>query len=195
MFASPSGQPAAGNEDISAQAQHGKMGARKPAPILVYQNVPLENRAQPDITPSDPKWKEMLSYFNTLMSTPGVTLDDILKDHFTPHELRKFMPTIDEPFAKWQQEDTELFKRTLETRFKGVLPTLPMKMTMLYFGLPVAPMKFGRNQYVTSGDLDDPMEDVVMERDPLSFLDDYEERRYGVPPSGKSHHWREVCIS
>ncbi|KAK8121789.1 hypothetical protein PG984_010459 [Apiospora sp. TS-2023a] len=171
MFASQSGQqPAAGaNEDINAQAHHGKMGARKPAPILVYQNVPLESRARPDITPSDPKWQEMLAYFNTIMSTPGVTLDSILKDHFTPARAA-------------QKDDTELFKRTLETRFKGVLPTLPMKMTMLYFGLHVAPMKLGRNQYVTAGDLDEPMEDVAIERDPLAFLDDYEERTYGLPP-------------
>lgn len=187
MFASQSGQPDAGDEDFGAQARHGKMGARKPEPILVYQNVPQADRLRPDITPSDPKWKEMLAYFNTIMSTPGVTLDEILKNHFIPHELRKFIPTIDQPFAGWQKEDTELFKRTLETRFKGVLPTLPMKMTMLYFGLPVAPMKLGRNQYVTSGDLDDPMEDVVMEQDPLAFLEDYKERCHGLPPSGKSN--------
>lgn len=182
MFATQRDQPASGP---ASQAQ-----PRKPPPILVYQNVPLEQRARPDITPSDPKWQEMLSYFNTLMSNS--TLDQILKDHFTPHELRKFMPTIDEPFAKWQQEDTKLFQRTLETRFRGVLPTLQMKMTMLYFGLPVAPMKFGGNQWVTSGDLDEPEDEVFIERDPLAFLDSYKERTYGLPPRSKSNQKLQV---
>ncbi|KAK8075772.1 hypothetical protein PG997_010435 [Apiospora hydei] len=132
-----------------------------PPPILVYQNVPLEDRSRLDITPADPKWKEMLAYFNTLLNTPGVTLDQILKDHFTAHELCKFVPTKLEPHAKWQQQDTELFRRTLETRFKGVLPTLAMKITMLYFGCPVAPMKFGET----------------------TFLGGYKERCYGLPPT------------
>ncbi|KAK7999426.1 hypothetical protein PG990_012026 [Apiospora arundinis] len=125
----------------------------------------------------------MLSYFNTLMSDSLRPLNELLRDHFTQHEIRKFLPTIDEPFAKWQQEDSELFRRTLETRFKGVVPTLAVKLTMLYFGLPIAPMKFGRNQAVTSAEVDDPMEEVFIEKDPLSFLDGYKERTYGLPPS------------
>ncbi|KAK8017039.1 hypothetical protein PG993_015228 [Apiospora rasikravindrae] len=164
MFAPQHSQPAGDEDDYGNQALHHKLAPRTiPPPILVYQNVPMENRARLDITPADPKWKEMLAYFNTL--------------------LRKFLPTIDEPHAKWQQEDTELFRRTLETRFKGVMPTLAMKMTMLYFGCPVAPMKFGRNQYVTSGDLDEPEEEVHIERDPLDFLGCYKERSYGLPPT------------
>ncbi|KAK8064443.1 hypothetical protein PG994_007081 [Apiospora phragmitis] len=144
---------------------------------------PWRTARAPTSPPAIPRGGEMLAYFSTLMSTPGMTLDQILRDHFTPHELRKFMPTIDEPFAKWQREDTELFKRTLETRFKGVLPTLGMKMTMLYFGLPVAPMKLGGNQYVTTSDLMEPQDEVVIERDPLDFLDGYKQRCFGLPPS------------
>lgn len=182
MFHAQSDQPAAGQDGWAQQANP---PSNRPPPVLVYENVPLENRARPDIGPNDPKWQEMLSYFNTLMSDSLRPLNELLRDHFTQHEIRKFLPTIDEPFAKWQQEDSELFRRTLETRFKGVVPTLAVKLTMLYFGLPIAPMKFGRNQAVTSAEVDDPMEEVFIEKDPLSFLDGYKERTYGLPPSGK----------
>ncbi|KAK6829721.1 hypothetical protein PG987_010305 [Apiospora arundinis] len=180
MFHTQSDQPAAGQDGWAQQANP---PSNRPPPVLVYENVPLENRARPDIGPNDPKWQEMLSYFNTLMSDSLRPLNELLRDHFTQHEIRKFLPTIDEPFAKWQQEDSELFRRTLETRFKGVVPTLAVKLTMLYFGLPIAPMKFGRNQAVTSAEVDDPMEEVFIEKDPLSFLDGYKERTYGLPPS------------
>lgn len=158
---------------------------QKPQTLRVRDNLPLEKRARVNIQPKDPEFIETEKYFAKLLADESFTIDRILKDHFTPHEIDKFIPTNRDPMATWQREDAVCYNELLKTRFKGGTPTLAFKIAMLYYGLPAAPMKMMVSQVVDTSDFADLEEDRIFTSDPLSFLDEQGKRTYEDEPSSE----------
>ncbi|KAH8655245.1 hypothetical protein BX600DRAFT_552665 [Xylariales sp. PMI_506] len=171
-----------GSHNLSSEALYKKQQPqqRKPNPqqIKIRTHVPLEDRAQVHIEPHDSEFVEVERYFNRLLRDSRTTIDDILKGHFSEHEISKFIPTNKQPISQWQKDNALQFDALLKGRFKGKLPTLACKLAMYYFGLPVAPIKMMSDQSVAWEDLDE-LEDIEkVEEDPLQCLDEYTARTY-----------------
>ncbi len=142
--------------------------------------VPLEERVNPFIKPDDEKFLEIERYFESLLRINHLSLDQILESNFDSHEISLITPTSGpSDVVKWQKEDSVRYQRLLHTTFKGKVPSIQLKMAMLYFGLPVAPLKIGRIQTVGEQDLNFLEDRSIFDRDPLEFLEDHTERFFG----------------
>lgn len=146
----------------------------------LIRKVPFKDRADPSILPTDKEFMNVERYFQTLLRSTHLTINQILEATFEQHEISLLVPASGPPdVVRWQKENTVRYQGFLRTVFKGKQPTLQLKMAMLYFGLPVAPLKMGRNQSVAPIDLDFLEDEVVLDRPALDFLDEYPKRCYG----------------
>ncbi|KAK6068277.1 hypothetical protein SCUP234_11222 [Seiridium cupressi] len=162
---------------------HSRARSRPPPLDKSYRKVPFNGRCNCSITSTHPDFVVMEQYFDRQLRNAHQTVNEILEDHFTPYEIELFIPTKKAPTVNDQRRNTEQYQDLLATTFKDKLPTLAFKMAMLYFGLPVAPMKMAPYQGVSESDLaafDDV--DRPFALDPLAFLDEYGEDDLG---SGK----------
>lgn len=159
--------------DIFQETKKPKLGRLD----ISHRNVPLNERINTDITPEDPDFILMEQYFNTQLRESRQSIRDILQDHFSRFEIEQFTPAEKDPMAAWQKEQEALCLNLLVTTFKGKLLTLPCKMAMLYFGLPVLPMKMPLKGQELSPVLSDlSHDDKASMHHPLDFLDDYQDR-------------------
>ncbi|KAI1074820.1 hypothetical protein F5B20DRAFT_585831 [Whalleya microplaca] len=144
------------------------------------EKVPFESRANPFIDKTHPKFLEIEKYFSSLLRETRMTVQEILETNFEYHEIELFTPaTQPAELVAWQKDNAVRYQRLLETRFNGHMPSLQLKMAFLYFGLPVAPMKPGAIQVHSAMDLDFGEDEVILDADPLQFLEEYTERTYG----------------
>lgn len=166
-----------------------------PLSIQIRQNVRIEDRIEAMLRPSDAKYKETEKYFAELLQNSDWTIARIVDEHFSPHEAKKFNPTQDETWSELQANDTRGFETLLQTTWKGTLPTLSMKMALLYHGFTVAPMKIGHVQDVVPQDYQHLIqrENRVIQ-DPLNFLEGYTERTWGETPPDPSFQPRRVPL-
>ncbi|TDZ34542.1 hypothetical protein C8035_v010842 [Colletotrichum spinosum] len=142
---------------------------------------PLE-RYNPLIKPTDESWAAVVDKFRRLLARPSVRVQDILDDHFTPHERNLFLPASEPPSLRdCQRDNTKRYEALLGGRFKGHVPTLASKFAMLYFGLPVEPILSEYSSLSTSGPDFDDGDDVhhVEARPPLHFLTAHDRRNFG----------------
>lgn len=146
----------------------------------------------PDITPQDPLWQRTRAYYAHLLKNERIS--EVLDDHF--EEIQKILIN---PQA-WSNEVQEV--RDQQSReyyenlspggaFEGQLDNLATKMTMIHFGLPVAPMTLNNIMVLTPdwADSEDDGEDpppspprqqrIIYSEKPLEFLDSYIERAFG----------------
>ncbi|KAH8193923.1 hypothetical protein TruAng_011911 [Truncatella angustata] len=143
-----------------------------------YKKVPQQDRWNLEITPLDPNFVLMERYFNRQLRDQHQDVTQILEDHFEASEIEQFVPTHKEPLSQWQEDNKSQFLKLLSTSFKDKIPSLPCKMTMLYFGLPVAPMKRAPLESQPPTDLSAREHEMQEDRyDPLSFLDEYAPQR------------------
>jgi hypothetical protein len=171
------GRPAA--DAGTAQAKK----KRRPAPLAKsYQKVPFHVRVNCDITPANPDFVLVEQYFSRQLRNERLTMKDILEGHFTATEIEQFVPSTKDSIAEIQQHNTLHYQKLLATTFKDKLPTLECKMAMLYFGLPVAPMKLAPYQYMDADLLASfNGEDSHFDQDPLEFLDEYTQNDIPIP--------------
>ncbi|RYP13819.1 hypothetical protein DL765_006691 [Monosporascus sp. GIB2] len=156
-----------------------------PTKVNLSPKIPFGERVNPLIKPTDEAFIERERYFEWLLRSVYLTIEDILEANFDEHEIALFTPASGPPdIVKSQKDHSIRHQRLLDTVFKGKVPSLATKMAMLWFGLPVAPMKIGLTQDVTPSDLDF-LEDQVTERpDPLKFLENFTVRTFGNPTRG-----------
>ncbi|KAI1764686.1 hypothetical protein GGR53DRAFT_302236 [Hypoxylon sp. FL1150] len=150
------------------------------AGIHFKEKTAFKDRANPLIDQTHAGFLEMEQYFQRLLRQTNYTIEEILENTFEPHEILLFTPVSGFPELNQLQNNSALrFQNLLATRFKGRASTLQLKMAMLYFGLPVAPMRPGAYQMPVPTDLDFGEDATIFRPDPLQFLDDYTARTYG----------------
>lgn len=163
-----------------------------------------KQRWNADIKPTDEAFKIKNDHFVEQLRTKSP--EAVVKTHFSNHEVRKFLSGyVDKKRFKaihtQQTVETNRYKTLLESEeYKDVQERntpLALKLTMMYFGLPVAPMTF-TDPLQTSGESvfgnlvfstglnedEDDAEDedlsfVPEEMRPLRFLNYYDKRGYG----------------
>ncbi|KAI8964664.1 hypothetical protein F5Y11DRAFT_355524 [Daldinia sp. FL1419] len=150
--------------------------------IGLAERVPFEVRSNPLVDRDHPEFVRIERYFFTLLRNSNLTIQEILDGTFEPHEISILEPVSHPPeLVKLQKTNSIRYQQILDTRFKGSVPTLQLKLAFLYFGLPVAPMKTGSSQKLVIRDLDFLEDQLEVANDPLGFLDEYADRTYGEP--------------
>lgn len=156
------------------------------------------------IKPTDEVFNRRYEYFVKELETRSP--EAVVKNEFSNHEVRKFLNGyVDKSRFRaihaQQAADTDLYRALLRSvDYEGVearTSPLPLKLTMMYFGLPVAPMAF-TDPLQSSGDSlfgnwifssglsqdednfdDDDLSFVPEELRPLRFLNYYDRRGHG----------------
>ncbi|KAL6837212.1 hypothetical protein V8C40DRAFT_279168 [Trichoderma camerunense] len=131
------------------------------------------------VSPEDEKWNDVLQEFQTLLANPDMTIGRILSDRFTAHEARLFIPSELAVLKAIQEENTRDFHDLLESRFQGVTPDIPTKLTMLYFGLHIEPMDFQLAKMTFKMESRKPEPPRYAIDPPLHFLTAHKERNWG----------------
>ncbi|RYP05088.1 hypothetical protein DL764_004049 [Monosporascus ibericus] len=153
-----------------------------PTRVNLPPKVPFGERVNPLIKQTDDAFIERERYFERLLQSVYLTIENILEANFNEHEIALFTPASGPPdIVKSQKEHSIRYQRLLDTLFKGKVPSLATKMAILWFGLPVAPMKIGPTQDVTPCDLDFLEDQVTETPDPLKFLENFTVRTFGDP--------------
>lgn len=154
------------------------------------------------IKPDSPEFVQQKAVFEAALDPgSGKSIEDTLRAHFSNYEAHKFSGWADrtrEPDLHTQQKrDAEAYNALL-TRppwdQEAPQAFLAFKMTMLYFGFSVEPMKmndffrlprgsglFGLDDDDDDdGELDDQRTFIPEEMRPLRFLNRYNKRSYGA---------------
>ncbi|KAH7166332.1 hypothetical protein EDB81DRAFT_853019 [Dactylonectria macrodidyma] len=150
----------------------------KPVFEYVTPEVAAE-RLNPAIKPTDAKWREVHEKFTLLLNDKDKTIQQILKENFTRHEARLFVPSDRPEVKELQDSHAERYKVVREGRFKNVEPTLSVKMTMLYFGVPVEPMDSPLDEIAAFLDPREPEGPMFEIAPPLHFLTAHKHRNWG----------------
>jgi len=158
-------------------------------------------RFKPNIRPSDPAWEGVEEYFKWILqyereeSRDAPKVYRVLRDELLESQLLLAIPAINGGYrAKIQDENTTKYYEALRAAFRGKPDNLVTKLTMLCFGLPIAPLTLANVKF--AGGLEDVpadgedvergldgeiIERTVWSEKPLEFLDYYNERSYGYP--------------
>lgn len=203
--------PAAGADagtDAEADADADAGQKPRPAPLDLGER-PADDAARWErsrarwnlaIKPDNPQFIQQKTRFEEALNpASGQSIDDILREHFSNYEIHKFSGWADgkrEPdLYKQQKRDAEAYNALLKTPpWDGEAPQafLAFKMTMLFFGFSVEPMKMNDYFRLPPGsglfgvdddgdsDLDDQRTFVPEEMRPLRFLNRYGKRCYGA---------------
>jgi len=150
------------------------------------------DRWQPNIDPNSDEFSTILNHFTSRLRDKHDTLDNILSEELAPHE-RALLTPVDRadnaPLAAIQAHNTALYSELLRSqRFQDWAPRadLAFKLTLVFFGLPVAPMRLSSSQAWKglarqSGWEDElliPQEDEEPSNGRLRFLNEYWMRMY-----------------
>lgn len=145
-----------------------------------------------NIRPDDAEFVAKEREFAAMLAHPNLTTNMIIDKTFDSFERKMLEPAnkqSDPTLFEIQQENRARFNEICKTgRFKGKVILLQTKLAMLWFGLPVEPMKhnpfksFGINQ--DEDDIEDFMDMEMGEMmefspEPLKCLNAYEDRAYG----------------
>ncbi|TLD31123.1 hypothetical protein PspLS_02986 [Pyricularia sp. CBS 133598] len=202
-------KPGDDRQDKQDKGDKAKKGA--PEKLDIGKKTTPE-RWRPMIGAGDSEFKEIWGVFDKMRhhGDNRLGLDDILEKHFTPHEISLFLPADREKspgIAYIQRQASRRYHKLLKTkRFAGLkqassAEVLISKLTMLYFGLPIAPYSFVSFDDQVPGKEDedciiyDTVELVHPENRPLKFLNKYTERSYGKEISRRPDPLYEMFYS
>lgn len=152
------------------------------------------------IQPQSKEFKDVVNMFGEKLSDPKQTIRKILDEHFTAHERDLVVPadkTRNKALARIQKRNRLRYETLLKSpRFasrKGNAGSLKVKLAMLWFGMPVAPLSLGFGESGDSGlDSDSDGDTTAMppniqafmckERNEksLRFLNSYGMRHFGT---------------
>lgn len=144
----------------------------------IRPKIPFKQRCDPLVRPNHEKFQKIENYFFSLLRAPGISVDDILQGTFDDHEITLITPQSSPPdLVEWQRRNARRYYENLETRLKGGTDTLAFKMTCLYFGFPVEPLRMGTMPFLPSPD-PDPVDakNAALNADPLAFLNKYNDQ-------------------
>ncbi len=145
----------------------------------------------------DQKFVDKEREFAVQLADPAKTTSSIVSHHFTAFERKLLYPAskkTDPELFQVQQDNRERFDELCAGRFAGKPVLLETKLAMLWFGLPVEPMKLPRRPigfgFAFGGpeeDYENDDEDLDLmgngltkyEPQPLKFLNYHDNRSYG----------------
>jgi hypothetical protein len=130
------------------------------------------------IDPKSESWAQRYEGFTRALET-DISIDAILRANFTRHEALMLMPSDRLDIKELHAANTERYKALLAGRFKDVEDSLATKLTMTYFGLPVAPMENPLLELATSLGLEQEEVPLYKARPPLHFLTAHDRRNWG----------------
>lgn len=137
--------------------------------------LPFSKRANALISLRDHEFHKIENYFFSLLSTSGLSIDEILEGTFDDHEIMLITPQEGPPdVVYFQMRNAYRYRENLETKFKGHTETLAFKMACLYFGLPVEPLKTGTTPFDSSPEPNMRETNVASKPNPLQFLEEYD---------------------
>lgn len=149
-----------------------------PAPVYVKFHV-AEARRDPWIKPTDAKWRSVYDKFVQLLKSKDKTIRDILVENFTQHEACLFIPSDRPEIKELQDRHTARYNVLRQGRFKDIVPSLSIKLTMLYFGVPVEPMQSPLDELAMAIDKREPDGPQIAVAPPLHFLTAHKHRNWG----------------
>jgi hypothetical protein len=116
------------------------------------------------VDPKSKQWADVHRHFTKALDTE-TPIKNIIRKFFTHHQYRMLAPAERADVKEMQAANTKRYNALLAGRFKGVKDSLATKFTMMYFGLPTAPV-------------DNTLEEIAM----MMGLDEKEVPRYNVKP-------------
>ncbi|KAL7906036.1 hypothetical protein GGI35DRAFT_487791 [Trichoderma velutinum] len=138
-----------------------------------------QKRIDLTVSPKDRKWGDTLQEFRNLLADTNMTIGQILSDKFTTHEARLFTLSESEILKDIQDDNALRFHKLLQSRFQGVTPDTPTKLTILYFGFPVEPVDFSLAEMTFKMESRKPEPPRYAIDPPLHFLTAHKERNWG----------------
>ncbi|PTB73928.1 hypothetical protein M440DRAFT_1381975 [Trichoderma longibrachiatum ATCC 18648] len=138
-----------------------------------------QKRVDVAVSPMDKKWIDVRQAFQNLLTDGDTTIGQILSAFFAPHEIRLFALSQSAILKAIQEDNAYRFHRLLQGRFQGVMPDLPTKLTMLYFGLPVEPENLALVETTSDINVQKPVPQRGAVDPPLHFLTAHKERNWG----------------
>ncbi|KAF4337425.1 hypothetical protein FBEOM_8702 [Fusarium beomiforme] len=129
------------------------------------------------IGPTDVDWFHRHRFFSDKLKS-DTPIDDIVQESFTYHESRMLMPSDRADIKELQAANTKRYQALLDNRFKEVEDSLATKLTMMYFGLPIAPIEDILKELAMALG---PEEEVPLYniKPPLHFLTAHDRRNWG----------------
>ncbi|KAF5025852.1 hypothetical protein F66182_2074 [Fusarium sp. NRRL 66182] len=130
------------------------------------------------IKPQDEGWKKTHAFFVSLLQSDR-TIQQIVSENLTYHDSRMFVPSDRADVKGLQAANTKRYEALLASSFKGVKDTLATKLTMMYFGLPAAPMVNPLEELAKDLGMHKPEPARYNARPPMHFLTAHDGRNWG----------------
>lgn len=129
------------------------------------------------VGPGDSHWVKKHKFFTERLKS-DTPIKEIVRENFTYHESRLLMPSDRADVKELQAAHTKRYEALLNDRFKGFEDSLATKLTMMYFGLPIAPMEDIINELSMAVGM---VEEVPMYniKPPMHFLTAHDRRNWG----------------
>jgi hypothetical protein len=135
--------------------------------------------------------------FEEKLNDPKATVQDVLEEYFTKHERNLLIPADkrrNRVLAKIQRRNRVRYRMLLRSQrfsaWAGHAKDLHLKLAMLWFGLPVAPIEFSgadelesgsdTSQDIAEAETDERREEAATNEKTLRFLNEYGERHFGM---------------
>ncbi|KAK2678990.1 hypothetical protein RAB80_004171 [Fusarium oxysporum f. sp. vasinfectum] len=129
------------------------------------------------IGPNDSQWVKKHKFFSKRLKS-DTPIKDIIREDFTYYESRMLMPSDRADVKELQTANTKRYEALLNDRFKGVEDSLETKLTMMYFGLPIAPMEDILKELSLAVGMEEevPLYNI---KPPMHFLTAHDRRNWG----------------
>jgi hypothetical protein len=155
-----------------------------------------EKRWNAAIDPRGKEFGDKVAMFKEMLANPKGTIQGILDEFFTHHEQSLLVPaqrSLNRMLAKIQRMNSNRYRAMMKlerySMWADKADRMEVVLTMLWFGLPVPPLSFGRPCYYDSGnDTDDEEAEAEREKvrqegakteNSLRFLNSYSQRHFG----------------
>jgi hypothetical protein len=157
-----------------------------------------KTRWDPRISPQDEEWKRKELAFARLLREPSQCVEAVLENYFTDEEAKIFVKAKSPPsLVSMQRNNRDRYYGLLAGKLNGCKPSLAMKLTMLWFGLPVEPV-ITTGSRLESEDSDEEDNDgiassIEAQQPPLHFLTAHDRRNWGYD-SLRGNYVLYLCI-
>ncbi|KAG8666534.1 hypothetical protein FPOAC1_011343 [Fusarium poae] len=144
----------------------------------LQQPDPPAERINLMIDPKSKRWAKVHRYFTNALTTE-TSIEDIIRKSFTHHQYRMLAPAERADVKEMQVANTKRYNALLDGRFKGVQDSLATRLTIMYFGLPAAPVDNPLEEIAKMMGLDEKEVPRYNVRPPLHFLTAHDRRNWG----------------